>query len=175
MTRTLGWRFLDLGRRLERAEGTATIVRQLCDQPDVDASVWQAFCEVADSLMTYRSRYLAHWSLDAVLDLLLTDPTNPRSVVYQLRKIVHHLDHISSESSAGSSGLLDSDEQRLAADLLHRIRMLTPQHLSGEARLGGFPWLYDQAEQLVQDVGRLFEILHARYVVHAVPARSMDN
>jgi uncharacterized circularly permuted ATP-grasp superfamily protein/uncharacterized alpha-E superfamily protein len=175
MTRTLGWRFLDLGRRLERAEGTATIVRQLCDQPDVDASVWQAFCEVADSLMTYRSRYLAHWSLDAVLDLLLTDPTNPRSVIYQLRKIVQHLDRISSDSSADSGALLDSDEQRLAADLLHRIRMLTPQHLSGEARLGGFPWLYDQAEQLVQDVGRLFEILHARYVVHAVPARSMDN
>ena len=44
----------------------------------------EALLEVADSVMTYRSRYCSRFQLAPVLDLLLTDETNPRSVAFQL-------------------------------------------------------------------------------------------
>ena len=109
MTRTPAWRFLDLGRRLERALQTIALLRHaLGDPARVQSAVLEAVVEVADSLMTYRSRYLANLQLAAVLDLLLTDETNPRSVAYQLVSIVDHVDKLPRDRNrpftAGNSG-----------------------------------------------------------------------
>ena len=70
MTRTQGWRFLEIGRRLERALYTidlilSTMVRVSPHEP----LILEAVLEVIDSLMTYRSRYLANLQSLAVLDL----------------------------------------------------------------------------------------------------------
>ena len=41
--------------------------------------------------MTYRSRYLANLQIPTVLDLLLTDDTNPRALAYQLDALKNHV------------------------------------------------------------------------------------
>ena len=51
---------------------------------DADAAALESLLEVSDSLMTYRSRYYSRFQLAAVLDLLISDETNPRSVAYKL-------------------------------------------------------------------------------------------
>ena len=85
MTRSHAWTFLQLGRRIERTYQTAeilmaTLVAPTRSEPNVLESVLKSL----DSLMTYRSRYLARLQPEAVLDLLVTDETNPRSIVFQL-------------------------------------------------------------------------------------------
>jgi uncharacterized alpha-E superfamily protein len=87
-TRGYGWRFLGLGRRMERALQMLELLRvgvALAPYPD-DACL-EVLLQVADSSTTYRSRYLAAIRTRYVLELLLTDESNPRSVAYQTGSI----------------------------------------------------------------------------------------
>ena len=47
--------------------------------------------ELADSQITYRQRYVMIAARAPVIDLVMLDPNNPRSVAYQLDRIEHHL------------------------------------------------------------------------------------
>jgi uncharacterized alpha-E superfamily protein len=83
MTRDTGWRFLSMGRRIERLQFMCDLLQQaLAGPPDVDLG-W--VLEIADSSVTYRSRYMARPQWLPVLDLLICDPHNPRSVAFQLK------------------------------------------------------------------------------------------
>jgi uncharacterized alpha-E superfamily protein len=92
MTRGYGWRFLDLGRRLERARHIIRIMRELLVRVDrEDSGVLGMQLELVDSLITYRSRYKTEPQLPAVLDLVLADESNPRSLVFQLAEMKSHM------------------------------------------------------------------------------------
>ncbi len=85
MTHGYGWRFLDMGRRLERTRAMIQMIQQLAVRGDaLTGGELELLLELADSTMTYRGRYQAAPQLPAVLDLLLCDETNPRSAVYQI-------------------------------------------------------------------------------------------
>lgn len=121
MVRTPAWRFLELGRRLERALYTASLVQALLSEPDCnEAKVLESLLKVADSLMTYRGRYLAAIHPAAALDLLLTDETNPRSLIYQLMAIADHVKNL----PHGKTQPLGTPEERITASVLHGVRML---------------------------------------------------
>jgi len=85
ITRGPGWLFMSLGRRLERAMYTARQLREVT--APFDEASWPLLdylLEVADSSMTYRSRYFTTLQPVAVLDVLMADGTNPRSLAFQL-------------------------------------------------------------------------------------------
>jgi uncharacterized circularly permuted ATP-grasp superfamily protein/uncharacterized alpha-E superfamily protein len=90
MVRDAGWRLLDTGRRLERAQhlieslaATLTDVRPAA----VDALVIESVLITHESVLTYRRRNQGPASVAGVLDLLLVDPTNPRSLAFQLDRL----------------------------------------------------------------------------------------
>lgn len=90
MVRSPAWCFLDTGRRIERALSTCRIARQLLvGSPGPDAL--NALLDVCDSQIVYRSRYLTGAWRDPVLDLVLLDEDNPRSLVFQLRAMCDHI------------------------------------------------------------------------------------
>jgi uncharacterized alpha-E superfamily protein len=92
MTRGPNWLFLELGRRIERAAHLAWAVRQAMGEADArEADHIRMLLEIADSAMTYRSRYLNQIQIVPFVDLLLLDETNPRSTAFQLSAIEHHL------------------------------------------------------------------------------------
>jgi uncharacterized circularly permuted ATP-grasp superfamily protein/uncharacterized alpha-E superfamily protein len=85
ITRGSGWLFLNLGRRLERALYSVRQLREV--RPPFGEERWPLLdylLEVADSSMTYRSRYFTTLQPVAVLEVLMTDGTNPRSLDFQL-------------------------------------------------------------------------------------------
>ncbi len=92
MTRNAGWRFLDMGRRVERAINLAHWLDLLMadGDPERDGGL-EILLELADSFMTYRSRYVTTPRLAPVLDLLLRDDSNPRAIDYQLRQLESHV------------------------------------------------------------------------------------
>ena len=95
MTRTQAWQFLQLGRRLERGLQTSSLIRNMLQSGGAtEYAVLEALLEAADSIMTYRSRYLARVQLGPVLDLLLTDESNPRSVAFQLVNCTAHVEQL---------------------------------------------------------------------------------
>lgn len=88
MARGHGFRFMEIGRRLERALYTLSLLRTGCELPhETEKVVWEMVLAMTDSLMTYRRRYASAVQAGAVLDLLLLDESNPRSVGYQLVQI----------------------------------------------------------------------------------------
>jgi uncharacterized circularly permuted ATP-grasp superfamily protein/uncharacterized alpha-E superfamily protein len=85
INRGVGWLFMTLGRRLERAIYLTRQLREITSPlTEQDWSLLECLLEVADSSMTYRARYYTTLQPLAVLDVLLADETNPRSLGFQL-------------------------------------------------------------------------------------------
>jgi uncharacterized circularly permuted ATP-grasp superfamily protein/uncharacterized alpha-E superfamily protein len=133
MTRAQGWRFLDIGQRIERAVTLCTFLRNTLASPEAVApSLLESVLEVADSTLTYRSRYSIVPNLMAVYDLVLLDDTNPRSLLFQLESLEKHFKKL---PRGGSNALPDAAE-RILTDCVNRVRTLDPYELSSmEGRL----------------------------------------
>ncbi len=82
MTRGQGWRFLEVGRRIERALSGLKLLRTAAGEDD--PLLLDPLLETCDSVMTYRRRHFSRPRLDAVIELIFFDATNPRSVAYQI-------------------------------------------------------------------------------------------
>ncbi len=121
MTRGLGWRFMDMGRRVERALNQAVLIRiglpWICGD---SRNTLQAFLEVSDSLMTYRARYKSTFQLAPVLDLLLADESNPKSLAFQFSQLADHVEHLPRQSERRFSFA----EERIALEMLTTVRLL---------------------------------------------------
>ena len=113
------WRFLDLGRRMERAMSICKITRQLCLADD-ETEALNVLLDLCDSQITYRSRYLAGAHRDPVLDLLLLDPDNPRSLIFQLQT-AH--DHIEALPRLGEHQMPEPPQQEARAMLAHLLSL----------------------------------------------------
>ena len=172
MTRTYTWRFLDLGRRMERALQTLHLLRHsLLETPAAGASILEAILEIADSVMTYRARYLANLQLGPVLDLLLTDETNPRSIAFQLVNIVEHVHALPRDPSQATF----SKEQRLAMSALHSVRMLDVTAMAEIKKLGRNEELSRFLEGLEYRIPELSDAISHRYLTHSGPTQHLGE
>jgi uncharacterized circularly permuted ATP-grasp superfamily protein/uncharacterized alpha-E superfamily protein len=85
INRGVGWLFLSIGRRLERAIYLTRQLREITKPlAEQDWPLLECLLEVGDSSMAYRSRYYTTLQPLAVLDVLMADETNPRSLDFQL-------------------------------------------------------------------------------------------
>ena len=123
MMRGLGWRFIDMGRRLERAVQIVNLCRAILirDLDDADeAVVLESLLLTNEALISYRRRYRAALTVRDVLELTLLDITNPRSVLYQVEALGRHL----AELPRGLERKLELEgEQRHVLEASSRIRL----------------------------------------------------
>ncbi|MCX8494984.1 MAG: circularly permuted type 2 ATP-grasp protein [Akkermansiaceae bacterium] len=110
MTRGHGWRFLEIGRRIERALSGIKLLKTTATQADENVILLELLLETCDSVMTYRRRHFSRPRFDAVTDLIFSDPTNPRSVAYQIGVILQESTRFPGDSD---SGLLPKIRQHL--------------------------------------------------------------
>ncbi len=165
MTRAPSWRFLDLGRRIARAWHTARLLSAtLVPVVKDERAVFEAVLATADSLMTYRSRYLATLQAAPVIDLLLTDDTNPRSIGHQLAVVVDHVGELPRDDTKATLG----PEQRVALSLQNAVRLADAVEMS---RIEGSPGRRAGLERLLQRLAeqlpRLSDALSSRFLTHA--------
>ncbi|MET0431842.1 MAG: alpha-E domain-containing protein, partial [Hyphomicrobium sp.] len=131
MTRNFGWSFLDMGRRIERAQNLAEAILTLfipLPEPEEMSSSLLLLLELADSFITYRSRYRLDPMLPLVLDLLLLDETNPRSLAYQLSAIGRQLESLPDTHSGSKM----PEDRRLIFALLTSIRSADVEGMASE-------------------------------------------
>jgi uncharacterized circularly permuted ATP-grasp superfamily protein/uncharacterized alpha-E superfamily protein len=112
MNRAAGWRFLEMGRRAERAINTVRFARQFA-YDEAGGEDLDVLLTLVDCQITYRSRYLVGPLLAPVRDLVVLDPYNPRSVAFQVFALN---DHIASLPSLKEGGLIERP-RRLAVGL----------------------------------------------------------
>ncbi|CAN7610300.1 circularly permuted type 2 ATP-grasp protein [Phenylobacterium sp. LjRoot225] len=90
MNRVAGWRFLDMGRRLERGINTCRLARTFAPET-ADTDDLDLLLDLADSQITYRARYLVGLALIPVRDMIMLDPFNTRSLAFQAATLKGHL------------------------------------------------------------------------------------
>lgn len=90
MGRTAGWRFHDLGRRVERALSLTRLIRTFAGE-NAAANDLTALLDLSDVQISYRQRYSTGLALLPVRDLVGLDPFNPRSISFQINAIAEHL------------------------------------------------------------------------------------
>ncbi|HEV8318155.1 MAG TPA: circularly permuted type 2 ATP-grasp protein [Vicinamibacterales bacterium] len=163
MTRGHGWRFLDMGRRLERAVNLTTLLRgSLAARPSAGAML-DPLLEIADSSMTYRRRYFAQPQLAPVLDLLLADATNARALVYQLMALSNHVDHLPRDPKAPSP----TREQRVVGQTLDTLMQADLDALCETTPEGQFPGVTRLLNAIERDLRALSDVITYYYFSHA--------
>jgi uncharacterized alpha-E superfamily protein len=163
MTRGHGWRFLDVGRRLERAFNLTTLLRCSLTARPAASAMLDPLLEIADSSMTYRRRYFAQPQLAPVLDLLLADPSNARALVYQLMALSNHVDHLPRDPKAPSP----TREQRLVGQTLDTLMQADLDVLCDAAPDGRFPGVTSLLESIAHDLRALSDVITYYYFSHA--------
>ena len=115
MTRDEGWRFLIIGRRIERLQFlSGSLAAFLRGTETFDQVGLEWLLELGNSSITYRSRYLAVAQLIPVLDLLLLDEQNPHAVLFQLKLVTRTVKRLNDDFGAPRETGLRQLVERLA-------------------------------------------------------------
>ena len=165
MTRGHGWRFLEIGRRLERTIGLVTVLRAALQVDSNGQTALLPLLEIADSSMTYRRRYFAQPQLAPVLDLLLADDSNPRSLAFQLNLLSVHLDRLPRDPRAPSP----SREQQALVRLTESLQTADISAIAQAYHEGRRAPLDDLLDGVATRAGGLSDTLAHYYFSHAVP------
>ena len=164
MTRDDGWRFLMIGRCIERlqflCESVAGLLRSHAAQ---DQSALEWLLELGNSIITYRTRYLAAPQLIPVLDLLLLDEQNPHAVLFQLRQLLRSLERLEEGFDFHAGPTLGELASKLAAFRLGSLESPLFGSSGQRAVLGG---LADLLLQIAEVSGRVSDQLALRFFVH---------
>jgi uncharacterized circularly permuted ATP-grasp superfamily protein/uncharacterized alpha-E superfamily protein len=170
MTRGHGWRFLDMGRRLERAMQLLSLLRAaFAAGAESNGTLLETLLAVADSSMTYRRRYLAGLHPAAVVDLLLVDEGNPRAVLFQIEALREHLRRLPHD---GPQARLRSEE-RLALASLTRLQLLDVGPACQPSGDQGPQPLQAVLREVESDLSRLSDELCGTYLNHALMPRPL--
>ncbi|MFM8415561.1 MAG: circularly permuted type 2 ATP-grasp protein [Planctomycetota bacterium] len=177
MTRGPGWRFLDMGRRVERADAAIRLLARTLAAPrpapegDGSQRLEEMLLEIADSSMTYRNRYLAALEPAPLIDLLVTDETNPRSIAFQFAALAEHVAALPREASSPEL----SGERRAVLEAVSALRLADAHDLAVAGPAGDRPALARLLELLAAAAGEFSESLTHRYLVHATPQRRLGD
>ncbi len=152
MTRGVGWRFLSIGRRLERLSTLCQVLQVATSDGRSHGLDW--LLEYTDSTVTYRSRYLVAPEWLPVLDLLLRDEVNPRSVAFQVKGLAEYI------------AKLELSHGRFASDVLapahHALRNVSSVDLHPESEA-----LADVLAQLQRAAHAVSDELTLKFFSHA--------
>jgi uncharacterized alpha-E superfamily protein len=167
-TRGFGWRFLEIGRRMERALQTADLLSSSLSEAEthIEACL-QVLLHIADSSITYRSRYPTAVETDLVLELLFANETNPRSIGFQAASLVHQIHRLQENEAAGRV----SAERLLAEEALALVRETRTTDLARTDSAGRFTAVDDSCERLRTTLWKLSDALTARYLSHLKTSR----
>jgi uncharacterized circularly permuted ATP-grasp superfamily protein/uncharacterized alpha-E superfamily protein len=168
MTRAQAWRFLDMGLRLERAMYLSTLLDATLRSPEADnPSVLEAVLEVADSTITFRSRYNLLPHLPAVFDLVLLDDKNPRSVLFQIYQLVQHFDHLPSDREAGPGS-----PKGILQGCFGRLSNTDARELAGPPEKRTTGGVGRVIQDTLRELPKLSNALAANYFAHSAISRT---
>ena len=162
MTRDDGWRFLVVGRRIERLVSLSTVVRhclwELLDQHN-DGLEW--LLELTDSIITYRSRYSRRPELLPVMDLIVFDADNPHAIFFQVMAIQRYLDRLRRVLGETPIDLLVDSAMALQTFDLAGLEVV-----NGEVPRAACEQLVVVLDNLISAAQKLSDQLAMRYFTH---------
>src|SRR5262245_11366276 len=167
-TRGLGWRFLEIGRRMERALQMAELLMATLGAADTEMeSYLQILLQIADSTITYRKQYPTVLHTELVLRVLLLDESNPRAVGFPLAALLHQIRRLQEKDGE----FQETAEHSLALKALTLVRSSRVDQLSHRTDQGNFHDLENLAGELKRILWELSDSLTARYFANITACR----
>jgi uncharacterized alpha-E superfamily protein len=165
MTRNFAWRFLELGRRIERGTQTIRMLQTLVAEPREDEGAGLfAILRLCDSFFAYRARYLTTPETASVLDLLAMDETNPRSLAYQFAAMETAISELPATSH------VRTPEHKTVLALLTNLRIQDAPELAARDEQGNLTVLQDALTKAEAGMETVSDRLAASYFSHAEAA-----
>ncbi len=174
VSRDAGWRFLDLGRRLERGMLLSCLLRATLVAPlreSMEALVLESVLSASESLVDYRRRYRGFLEASSVLDLLLFETRTPRSLSYQVAAVEEHIHRL----PRGSKRQRLSREERLALEASVALKLADPEQLQGLNEDGARLTLGALLDRLSALFRELSEAVELAYFSHGEWARPIHS
>ena len=179
MVRDPGWHFMDAGRRLERSMQLVALLRSTMTSVNgtaTDSLVMESVLTTAESIITYRRRYRSQAQVETMLDLLLLDPGNPRSLAHQLDRLRDDVEQLPrSDADPSVSGANDrlAPVERLVLETSTRLRLVDTAALAAPNPVGERPELDAFLERISVLLRRCAEAIDSTHFTHLLPQRSM--
>lgn len=162
MTRSYGWRLLELGRRLERGQFALRVMDELVAQT-TSSTYMYLLLDLCDSIITYRARYQSVPTLENLLHLLLLDDSNPRSMIYQVSQLQKVMSEMPLDQD--SDGL--SESQRILLIAYHELILAEPAKMANViSKAGNRTQLRRVLNRLDTTLSTLSELVTATYFAH---------
>ncbi len=166
MTQTIGWISLDIGRRIERALLLIVLCRSslVAVKDDwIEDMLLESLLAATESLITYRSRYRSALHFPTVLELLLLDAENPRSLLYQLKRLEEQIRALPREKL----GYRLSEEEQLILEALTQLQLSNTmdlaEHSEHTTQRRGLEKLLVRLAQILVDIS---DVLTQTYFSH---------
>jgi uncharacterized circularly permuted ATP-grasp superfamily protein/uncharacterized alpha-E superfamily protein len=170
MVRDPGWKLMDAGRRIERALQLATLLSATVTverDASTDSLLLESILTAAESIITYRRRYRSRAQLEMVLELLLLDADNPRSLVYQLDRLKEDLEEM---PGADHGSRLSPPEVHLL-ETSTAVRVIDTLELARAGPEGSRPELDALLVRVVDGLRATAEAIRAANFTHLLPQR----
>jgi uncharacterized circularly permuted ATP-grasp superfamily protein/uncharacterized alpha-E superfamily protein len=169
MVRDDGWQFLEAGRRIERGTQlcallSATVTSQRGDA--TDSLVLESVLTAAESIITYRRRFRSRARVETVLDLLLLDDANPRSLAYQVDRLARAVSAMPDPVHEGA------DLDALVRELVQSIRLADTDAMERAAEWERRTELAMFLETSIARLNDLAAAIDVTHFAHQLPQRA---
>jgi uncharacterized circularly permuted ATP-grasp superfamily protein/uncharacterized alpha-E superfamily protein len=172
MVRDPGWRFLDAGRRIERGIHLARLLPAALGEPRglaTDSLLLESALTATECIITYRRRYRSRAQLETVLDLLLLDVENPRSLAYQVDALAADVRALPVHVTSGR--ISEAEKNTVATStallLVDTAALATPD---ADGTYGGLRSFF---AQMAHGLARTADSIQETHFMTQVPQRAM--
>jgi uncharacterized alpha-E superfamily protein len=172
MVRGVGWHFMDMGRRVERAAQimkiVTTLITPMIDKTD-NETLLHAMLRSMEVLITYRRHSRARAGIELGLQLVMLDSSNPRSLIFQFEQLQHHF----SALRKNDINLKELEEEdRVLLEAVSSLKLSRIAHLS-ESQEGSRHQLATLLTQLNKLLSDFNNVVTDKYFEHRIDPQQL--
>ncbi|MCB0667000.1 MAG: circularly permuted type 2 ATP-grasp protein, partial [Saprospiraceae bacterium] len=164
MSREVTWRLVNIGRFIESSINSAHVLHLLTVKhpPEIERHLLETILMTQESLVSYRYKYRSRIEIDGVLELLVKEELNPKSLIYQ----INHCDEYLNRISKGDRDNKMNEAQKKLLEISTMIRLSEVERLQGITR-GHRKELKDLLEKIIRNLSEVSDVIYQTYFTHA--------
>jgi uncharacterized circularly permuted ATP-grasp superfamily protein/uncharacterized alpha-E superfamily protein len=167
ISREQGWTLLDTGRKIEQGLLLTSMLRSTLIQKqddNIEYILRETVLKSNENIVNYRYKYRAHLHLPLLLDLMLLDSSNPKSLIYQMERLKAYMNQL---PKIHQNNFL-AEHQRLALEALTTLQLADKAFLSQlDSETNTYLHLEEFLNKISKILSNISETVSKTYFKHA--------
>lgn len=163
MSREVTWRLVNIGRFIESSINSAHVLQLLIKkQPaEIERHLMETILLTQESLVSYRYKYRTHVEIDGVLELLIKEELNPKSMIY----LINHCDEYLGRIKKTTDSNINPAQKKLL-EISTMIRLSEVENLQGTVQ-GERKELKGLLDRIIRNLSEVSDIIYQIYFTHS--------